>query len=73
MGQNGNALVRVVLTQRVHDFHAALQGRDGIWGTGGNAAEAIGQMVFAHPLVFGVEIDQSGALPHAKSHAAARA
>jgi hypothetical protein len=47
----------VVITQRTNDFHAAIAGEAGVWGSGGSAAEALGQLVFAHPGRFGVTID----------------
>jgi predicted RNase H-like HicB family nuclease len=55
--------VTVVVTQRVNDFHASVPGESGMWGAGGSAAEALGQLVFAHPERFAVTIDSSGIIP----------
>lgn len=53
----------VVVVQRVSDFHASIPGESGMWGAGGSAAEALGQLVFAHPERFGVSVDSSGIVP----------
>jgi predicted RNase H-like HicB family nuclease len=53
----------LIIVQRTNDFHASLDGRPGVWGAGGSAAEAVGQMIIAHPGVFELIIDQAAVMP----------
>ena len=46
----------VIINGRTCDVMAHLEDNPGVWGSGDNRAEAIGQMVNAHPEIFDIEI-----------------
>ena len=49
---------KIVITKRSDDYHACLKGKPCIWGCGKTVVEAIGQLMLAHPEIFGLEIKQ---------------
>lgn len=54
-------LVVVVVTERTSDFHAQIKGTEA-WGCGATVKEAIGDLVFAHPEKFNVEVALAGVI-----------
>jgi hypothetical protein len=48
--------MKIIVTWRLFDFHAQIDGRPGLWGCGSSANEAIGDLVRSHPEVLGVEV-----------------
>jgi hypothetical protein len=45
-------------------FHACLAGNEGIWAAGDSPADAIGDLIMAHPKVFNVRVTRlHGKLP----------
>jgi len=53
---NEKPLKKIILTERMEDFHARLDGKKGIWGSGKSPYEAIGNLVKRWPEEFGLEI-----------------
>jgi hypothetical protein len=51
-----NVMIRVVVKKRSDDFHASIFGR-AEWGCGRTPSEAIGELVSAHPALFGIEVE----------------
>lgn len=53
----------IKVTKRQDDIHACIADNPGFWGCGQSIPEAIGNIVFAHPEVFGmsrkdIELDE---------------
>lgn len=46
----------IVLEKRPYDFFAALAGVKGAWGCGPSTKAAIGDLILAHPQMFGIKI-----------------
>ncbi len=46
--------------QRQPKYHAQIDNEPSCWGCGKSVIEAIGHLIFAHPLKFDVQIDYMG-------------
>lgn len=49
--------VDIVVTKRIHDYHACIKGHPQIWGCGRNESEAIWDLVRSYESEFGVKIN----------------
>lgn len=48
--------VRIVVTKRISDFHACIEGKETLWGCGETYAKAIGDLVMAHEEAFNIRM-----------------
>lgn len=48
-------MIRIVITSRTDDVHAAIADHPGLWGCGKTQYEAVGNLVMAHRELFGIE------------------
>jgi predicted RNase H-like HicB family nuclease len=46
--------MKIIVTTRSNDYHAAIDGQSEIWGCGKTPREAVGNLVEAHKENFGV-------------------
>jgi len=49
-------MIKILIDKRSDDFVASIEGYKGKWEAGQNENEAIGKLVFSHPIIFGIEI-----------------
>lgn len=50
--------LQLVTTGRAGDVHVQVEGRAGVWGSGKNTYEAVGDMITHHPEVFDIILTQ---------------
>jgi predicted RNase H-like HicB family nuclease len=47
---------KIIVSQRLSDFHVCVEGKEGVWAAGKTADEAIGNLIRFHQEHFDVEV-----------------
>lgn len=50
-------VITLEVRNRGGDCHVQVKEKRGVWGSGKNLLEAIGDLVWHHPKVFGIEVE----------------
>ena len=51
---------RIIVTKRINDYHAHLEGHPEIWGCGKNQAEAVGELITTHAEQLDMKVTSTG-------------